>query len=156
MNKAEIPTSGVVTFQRERAQDCFEEALPLLQAHWDETASPEPALDPDWDAYRACEDAGMVSAYGFRVDGVLQGYALYFLRPSMHAKTIRLASQDLLYIAPAYRGVQAVEFLTWVHAQLQDEGAQAVTSHVTVRKDFSGLMAYLGYTQVSTFWMRRF
>lgn len=149
-------TATGVTFQRERAQDCFEEALPLLQAHWKETVSPELTLDPDWDAYRVCEDAGTLYAYGLREDGRLHGYAVYFLQPSLHSKQTHLASQDLLYIAPAYRGPLAVEFLEWVHAQLKVAGADTVTAHVSVRKDYGPLLRYLGYEQLSTFWMRRF
>lgn len=152
----EIPTSGSpVTFQRERAQDCFAEVKPLLEAHWEETVGEELPLDPDWEAYRACEDIGLIRAYGLRVENELQGYALYFVRPSLHSRALLLASNDLLYVTPALRGRYAIAFIEWCEAQLRAEGVEMVSQHVTVHRDFGVVLKHLGYHQAGTFWMRR-
>jgi hypothetical protein len=154
-----IPTSGQrrVTFQQERAQDCFAEAKPLLEAHWQEVAHfPDQPLDPDWDSYRAIEDAGLVRAYTIRVEHELAGYALFFVRPNLHATATLTAVQDILYVTPSLRARFGRAFIAWCDRRLHDEGVQVVCHGVPERnKNFGPLLEHLGYERINTVYARR-
>lgn len=144
-----------VTFQQETAQGNFAEVKPLLEAHWDEVAMwPDQILNPDWDLYRMVEDAGMVRAYTVRDAGVLVGYALFFVRPNIHATHVLMAVQDVLYVMPEYRGKWGARFLLWIEAQLRQEGVGMICQGTSPRHDLGALFARLGYVQFSTTWAK--
>src|SRR6266540_4274531 len=153
-----FPTSGTqrVTFQQERAQDCFAEVKPLLEAHWQEVAPwPDLPLDPDWDLYRTVEDAGWLLAYTVRMGADLAGYAVYFVRPDVHSKGGVSATQDLLFLVPDLRVRFGARFIAWCDEQLRKAGVQIVYQGVTPRHDFGPLLERLGYERFRTVWIRR-
>lgn len=120
-------------FQRERVHDIWTEAWPLLKAHWHEIAHyVDIPLNPDFAAYEMAEEAGMLRVFTMRTDRMV-GYLAFFVRTNLHYCTSLQASQDVLYVDPAYRGTgAAAAFIRWCEDQLQAEGVQAVYQHLKV------------------------
>jgi GNAT superfamily N-acetyltransferase len=149
--------SETISFQRERAQDCFDEARPLLQAHWAEIAHyTDIAFDPDWAAYITAEDAGFLRTYSIRERGALKGYAVFFVRTNVHYKSCLHAQCDIIYLDPALRGgLLGGRFLLWCDEQLKKEGVQMVSHHIKVAHDWGPLIKRFGYEHVDSVWYRR-
>lgn len=153
-----------VRFQRESLTDAvWNEALPLLVAHWREIAHyPDIPLDPDVVAYRAAEGIGLIRFYTIRdFDPVdlserLVGYAVFFVRPNMHYKGSLQASQDVLYVDPAHRGTLGYRFIAWCDEQLKAEGVQVACHHAKAAHPQLGrVLAKLGYTEVDRIFVKR-
>src|SRR3990167_6534386 len=147
-----------VVFSREVLTDAvWEEALPLLQAHWLEvSAHLDILLDPDRELYAASHRAGIIRFYGARSDGRLVGYALFFVRPNPHYRGSVQAAHDVLYVDPAYRGLTWFRFIQWCDDQLRAEGVQLVAHHAkNIHPQLSRVLDRLGYTAVETIWQKR-
>jgi len=148
-------TKTRATFQAERAQDCFQEAMPLLQAHWQEIAHfKDIPLDPHFEAYKAFEDLGLIRCYTSRIGKELVGYAVYFVRKNMHYQNSVQALQDILFILPEHRGFGA-RFILWCDQQLKAEGVQAVYHHVKAEHNFGPMLERLGYELVDLIYAKR-
>jgi GNAT superfamily N-acetyltransferase len=146
----------MISFKKERAQDCFEEARPLLEEHWLEIAHyKDIILDPDYEAYKASEDAGFVRCYTSRDEsGKLVGYALYFVRTNPHYRTSIQASQDILFVSKNHRGMGG-RFIKWCDEQLRSEGVQVVYHHIKQAHNFGPMLERFGYELVDLIYARR-
>jgi len=148
-----------ITFGLELLTELWSEIDPLLVAHYEELARfKDIPLAPDKAAYATVENIGMLRTYTVRDDGVLVGYAIFFLRQALHYSTSLQASQDVLFISPAHRGRKTgLEFLTWCDEQLRVEGVQVVYHHVKVDPalDFGPLLIRLGYEQIDAIYGKR-
>lgn len=162
-----------VTFAREPLTDAlWDEALPLLHAHWKEIARfPDIELAPDRALYASSEAAGILRCFTARQwpmfqlnadlvpvkvdDGVLVGYALYFVRPAPHYRHSVQAVQDVLYLSPSVRGGTGYKFIRWCDEQLAAEGAQCVYQHVKTAHDFGKILERQGYEQVERIFVKR-
>lgn len=111
-------------FARERVHHLWPELLPLLEANWTEVAYHDYPLHVNQDAYEALENADALRVYTMRVRGELVGYAVYILGPSIRHE-FKHAQQDVIYLAPAHRGV-AQKLFAWANARLRDEGVKMV------------------------------
>jgi len=58
----------MITYQVEKWDDCYEEAIPMLHAHYIEIATDKAIkpLDPDLDKYQELEEAGMLRIFTAR------------------------------------------------------------------------------------------
>lgn len=146
---------GALTYSSERVESCFEEAMPLLQAHWREIAHYQDIpLDPDYASYRALDAAGALRTFCARDEGALVGYAVFVVRPNMHYRSSLQALQDILYLSPSHRG-QGLQFIRWCDEQLKTEGVQAVYHHVKVSHNFGPALERIGYQLVDLIYTRR-
>lgn len=144
-----------VEYQRERIQDVFEEALPLLHLHWKEIAHYQDIeLKPNYVAYANAEDAGQIRVYTARKEGKLIGYCVYFLRFNIHYSDSLQASQDVLFVHPEHRGI-GMKFIAFCDAQLQAEKVQAVYHHVKAAHNFGPLLERMGYSLIDLIYARR-
>lgn len=145
------------TFQREKAQECFAEALPLLQEHWKEVETHlDIPVDPDFAEYEMAENAGRVATFTARDEsGKLIGYAVFFLRNNLHYKTSLQACQDLLFISREHRGMNG-EFISYCDDQLRALGVQIVYQPIKVAHNFGPLLEKLGYSLTDLIFSRRF
>lgn len=143
---------------RERAsQPLFDEITPLLQAHWEEIRHyPDIPLDPDWNAYLNIQDAGRLRVFTARREGVLVGYAIYFVGPHPHYKSTVFAVQDILFVRPELRGGAGAKLILWADQALKDEGVQVVVQHVKMKHDFSPMLERMGYEVMDKILVRRF
>lgn len=132
-------------YSQEKISDSLEEAKPLLLKHWQELESNWFPLDPDYEQYIKLEELGITRSFGARTeDGILIGYAVFFVRYHIHYKTILVASCDILFFEKEHRG-QGLEFIQWCDAQLRRLGVEVVLHHVKVSHDFSPALMRIGY-----------
>jgi len=141
----------MMKFQRELAQDVFEEMIPLLKKHWEEIAHfKDIPLNPDVELYYQMEDAGTLRVYTARTEeGKLVGYCVFFLRNNLHYRSSFQALQDVLFIDPDHRGMFGAKFILWCEGQLEYEGVQVVFQHIKVATQKTvELMKRLGYEPI--------
>lgn len=134
----------------------FQEAYPLLEAHWKEiTHYPDILLKPNLALYLAAEAKGSARTYCARTEaGQLVGYAVFFLAYNPHYCDSLQASQDIIYVDPAHRG-RGLQFLNWCDTQLQAEGVQVVRHHIKAAHNFGPALLRIGYTLEDLIYSRR-
>ena len=163
----------MIRFASERlTRALWDEAMPLLEAHWKEVAFYDDIpLSPDWNVYASAAEAGnvivftarkdfvgtMVGAKAMRFDnGVLVGYALYFVKHAPHYQNSYQASQDVIYLDPSVRGRTGMRFIQYADNELQDLGVQVVFQHMKVGHPALGrVLERLGYKQQDIVYSRR-
>lgn len=78
-------------------------------AHYTEIATQKDVLnqpEPDWGMYVAQEEAGnLILVVARDPFGIIQGYCVLLLQQHPHYASVRVASDDLHYLEPRYRGV---------------------------------------------------
>lgn len=147
----------MIKYQREIfTQELFDESFPLLRAHYEEIAAHKDiALDPDIHQYLKIEAIGNLRAFTARDEnGVLIGYAVFFVVPHMHYQQSKNAMQDIIYIDRERRGFGA-KFILWCDAQLRNESVQVVSHHIKAKHNFGAMLERLGYTLVDLIYQKR-
>lgn len=95
----------MITFQRERVRDVWDEILPLARHHSEMSQHyrrHEP-FAPSKERYRQYDEAEVFHLLTGRDHGILAGYlGLYFV-PSMHSQWL-LVREDTFFLDPLYRG----------------------------------------------------
>ena len=135
----------VIVFQREAAQDCFAEAIPLLIEHWQEiTYIDGLTVKPEFSKYESLERNGILRTYTARLEGKLIGYAVFFLSPHLHFKKHLFAYCDVLYIMPAHRGF-GHRFTRWCNNRLRDDRASVILYNVNKKFDFGSILKRQGF-----------
>lgn len=132
-----------------------DELYPLFQSHYDEITHHKEAkeLAPDWDLYRAMEEQGKVLTVVARDQGHVIGYMTTFLYRHPHYRYCIVATNDLFYVAPDYRGQGvAGKLLVFTENELRDRGATVHTMHMKTDFDFSDLMAKTGFDRSEVIW----
>lgn len=148
----------MITYQRELVSDLWDEAWPLLEAHWREIARyHDIPLAPDRALYTQVEDAGALRCYTARQAGGLVGYAVFFVRQAAHYKTSLQAIQDVLYIDKASRGglKAGVCLIRYAEEQLRTEGVQVVYHHTKRRNRLGQLLQHIGYELADEIYAKR-
>lgn len=148
----------MTNYQRERAHDVYDEMAPLFARHYLEIAHYQDIpLDPDRSAYENAEDAGNLRVYTARRNGVLIGYAVYFVRANIHYRSSVQAAQDILFIAPEHRRSRVgLELVKYCDAQLALDGVQVVYQHVKIAHDNLGaLIEHVGYERIEYIYGKR-
>ncbi len=119
---------GNYAFAQEPLWRLSEDALPMLEAYFEEAGQFQEAvpLDPDWDSLFAYENAGQLKAFSMRDEGgELLGFAVFILTPTLHARGTLHAISDVVYLRPEYRqGLAGVKFLRFCEAQVKAAGAR--------------------------------
>lgn len=121
----------------------------MLLEHWQETESHfEAEPEPNLAAYKACEDAGVVVAFGaFDDEDVLVGYAVAFVLPHMHHGFI-YAQHDLLFLKKEYRsGRLGLNLMRRLEEASAAKGAKFILWHAKVGSDFAMLLDRMGYSK---------
>jgi len=145
-----------VVFQQETLAECLDDhTKALLQMHWSEVAPHQDIpLDPSYDSYYKLEEMGALRIYVLRQEGLVQGYAVFFVLPNMKYQTSIHATADLVYLVPWLRKQTiGAKFLGWVVGQLQKEGVQIV--RLAVAPTFGPLLEQLGYEQKQVVYEKR-
>lgn len=143
-----------ITFATETLATFLPDAVPLLQAHWQEVGScPEKyTLHLDIPLYTSIERAGALHITSARhAQAGLVGYAVYFVQDYPHVQTLRMAQGDAVYLAPAQRkGFTALRLLQAAELALKARGVKNIMQACTSKKDFGCLLRRLGYTSTET------
>ena len=148
--------TSLLQFQREHISETWDEASALIQAHHEEVgALSREEFQPDREKYEAFENVGAVHLFTARARGELAGYSIFTVIPShRYYPRLSFAEQDILYLAPKYRGLEAMRFIRWVDVQLQAQGIQVAIRHVSVRKDYGPLLERLDYIPAERTFLR--
>ncbi|MCK4714577.1 MAG: GNAT family N-acetyltransferase [Candidatus Aenigmarchaeota archaeon] len=147
-----------VSYSEELLTDAFiAEITPLLLAHKDELCLYDDfEFDPDWEGYKLLFGLGQLKVITAREDGKLIGYAAYAIHQNCHYRGRKHAIQDVLYIAPEYRGnMMGVRLIKYSDDILKHEGVHLVSHHVKVKNDFGPLLERIGYQLAEKIYERR-
>lgn len=150
--------TGRLTFRAEQVARCWDELLPLLEAHYREIALYQDIpLCPDRARYEALDQTGHARLYTAReAGGRLVGYIGFVVTTHPHYATSLVAHQDVVYLDPVYRGHRdGIGLIAWADEQLRAEGVQVVYQHVKVGFDWSPALLALGYQESDRLFCRR-
>lgn len=143
-------------FQREPITDeVIEQIKPLLQAHFDEVEHyKDIPLDPNYAAYKALDEAGVVRLFTVRKGLELVGYSIMFVMPAYHYKGSLQATHDSLFILKGHRGC-GEKFIQFCDSELQSEGVQVVYQSLKLTHNFGHMLERIGYQHVDNVYYRR-
>ncbi len=161
----------MITYQVEKWDDCYEEAIPMLEAHYLEIATDKALkpLDPDLDKYQAMEDSGFLRIFTVRdkpgpadasitiapdlLQGRLIGYFVSIVMRGLHYQQTTLAINDIMYIDPAYRGsTVGYRMIRGAKADLKNLGADILTIHMKTDYPFRSLLEKLDFHLTEENW----
>ena len=115
----------MILFHVEQLKDCASEAMPLIEAHWQEIALHQDTiqLNPNWPQYFRLEEEGKLHVYTAREDDKLVGYFVMIVVPHLHYSDHSFAHNDVIYVDPAYRkGFTAWRLIKFATEQLELAG----------------------------------
>jgi GNAT superfamily N-acetyltransferase len=147
----------VVTYTCEAFDAVREEIAPLLERHYRELATfQDIPLKPNWPMYARLAKAGHLPIFTARIDGVMVGYVVYLAITSMHYSIFQ-AQQDVLWLAPQYRGNHiGAHLINYSEASLRDMGVVLIQQHEKLEHPELGiLLAKLGYRPMDRIWVKR-
>ena len=134
---------------RETFAQIYPEAAPLLARHWEEIALyKDIPLNVRVAQYEAAEATGVLRCFGARIDGVLVGYAAFIVDYALHYGESLQARQDVLFLAPEYRGFGlGMQLIQECDKALIAEGVQAVQQHSKIDSaiDIGSVLVRCGY-----------
>jgi ribosomal protein S18 acetylase RimI-like enzyme len=121
---------------------------PLLKAHYEEVASFKSTLklDPDWREYdRMLKKDEMVLIRA--KDGIQTvGYMIVVVKPHLHYKQVKVATDDLHYLHPAYRNLGAGKAMLQIAEKIAIErGAVFVTLRSKAAHNHGYIFEGMGY-----------
>lgn len=131
----------------------------MLAAHHAETAvfGQEFPFNPNYAGYVSIEWANALRVYTVRKDGVLVGYSVCFVSPSLHRQVLE-ANEDLLYVVPELRGsLVGVRLMRYVEAELATEGVQIFARRTKAAhpSNFGPMLERMGYAPIETIYARK-
>lgn len=156
----------MIKYQVEEWDDCYEEAIPMLIAHYDEIATDKHVkpYDPDLEKYQELEKAGFLRIYTARYfdptitpwqPGVLVGYFVSIVMRGLHYQQTVMAMNDIMYIDPAYRGGTAgYRLIKGACEDLKNLGADILTIHMKTDYPFRNLLTKLDFHLTEENWER--
>jgi len=148
----------VITYQVERFADTYEEALPLLCAHWEEVGVNKEAVpfDPDVKGYLELEQLGMFHVVTARERGRLVGYHASLVKTHLHYNSTLVAFTDIYYLDPVQRAKPraALRLFQATEKTLRQRGVRLIISTTKIHLDKSKLFSYLGYQETDRVFMK--
>jgi hypothetical protein len=138
-------------FAKEKALDIVPEIERLMIEHWRDIKADKAGAgppEPDWERYRAVEEAGLFHGFTARDEaGELVGYLGYYVVPAMHYRRVLQAEDAAFFLRKDHRkGMGAVRFFRFAEEELRKLGAQRVFAHVKSEFDvgpvFERLLGY--------------
>ena len=146
-------------YQQEIFADVLPEAMPLLEAHWQElNNTPGVPLDINLDVYAQAHSAGSLRVFTARKssNATLIGYSAVFVHRGLH-NSQQQATQDVFYVVPEQRGgMVGTRLIKFAEDELRREGVQLAYTHSNVKNSLLGrLLMLLGYEPVSITYQRR-
>lgn len=145
----------MITAQVESMFDALDEALPMLQKHYEELAlnKDKVPLDPDWNAYRRLDEQGAILCVTLRDKGRLVGYYTGFVLPDLHYKSCLSLKMDIFWTHPDIRGGMAgVKLFRTVRAEAKRRGVKRMFAGSKHHKDASKLFEFLKMELVETYY----
>lgn len=125
-------TDDTITFARKPLATLRAQGLDaMLAAHFEEVAHDKDVapLAPDWERYAEMENAGGFIAYGMYRSEDLIGYTAWFANRSLHNAGQIFALNDVVYLKPAYRGVEGLRLILATEHMLSAFGITKIIYH---------------------------
>lgn len=139
--------------------ELIEEISPLIYSNWYEVESKyEIPLDIDWNGYFTMDQAGMLLPVTARLDGVIVGYCMYLIAPSMHYRQTKMASTDVMFVDKTTRSSLAsvcVKMTMFAEETLKSMGVCVMQQTVKSDKDFGRYFDRMGYEFTERFYQKR-
>lgn len=128
---------------------------PLIHDHYREIARfQDIELDPDFDLYSKIDAMGKLRVFTARSEeGLLLGYACFFVNPHLHFKNSLQAVHDLIFIAKPARG-HGGKFIQYCDDQLKFEGVEVISYGVSTAFDWGAILKRRGYEPIDTIYAR--
>ena len=149
----------MIIFAEESAYDLIDEIKPLIAEHWEEIARNKDAikLNPDFSAYKALQELGVLHIATARDDGELIGYSISIITPNLHYQDHLFAVNDILFIKKSYRkGRVGLKLFKYMEECYRKRNVSVVHIHSKCAHDFAGLMEYLNYSHIEKVYEKRF
>lgn len=137
----------MIVYEDVNGIDFIDEFERILPEHYEElSVTKEFPLEPNWDAYRAYANGGMLRTITCRNDGELIGYIVFFIQPHPHYKSCITAYEDVYYIRKDYRkGRVGIKLFQYAEKVLKERGVHRMVIHTKVHLDNSRLLEYMDY-----------
>jgi hypothetical protein len=133
----------------ERVSDVQSEIQPLLEEHYKELTLNKDmvSLEVDWAKYKKLEEMNMLSVLTIRINGVLIGYSVFFVQSHIHYKSLKTASNDVLFLKKEYRSGSRAGLMLIKNSEkhLASLGVQKIIWHIKLSNDWSKILIRLGY-----------
>jgi hypothetical protein len=135
-------------FALETLYDVIDDVQPLLEKHYEELGPKGiAALNPRWDVYAELERLGFFAVFTARAEGVLKGYAAFFVQKNMHYADMTVAANDVFFLTDDVRaGMTPAKFLRYIEQQLGGRGVHKIVYHCKTTNNLAPLLNRLGYT----------
>jgi GNAT superfamily N-acetyltransferase len=106
-------------------------------------------LDPDYQKYEACCDAGVLLSVIAEDDGLCVGYGVFFVTDSIHSGE-RVAKNDTIYILPEYRkGGAGADLIKFCESESKSMGAVLMFLELPSTRPMTVLSRRLGYANIT-------
>lgn len=144
----------VIRFQEEKFSDIFDEAVPLLQRHFEEIARHKDRvpLAPNVPGYVVAEERGALCICTARDDEKLIGYVVYLVGPADHYSTTVFAESDIYWIAPEHRNLTiGSQLFGFTEERLKLRGVVVMHTRFKLEHPAAGaLLEHLGHRKIET------
>jgi len=144
----------MITYQKERLQDIWDELMDNAKSHWNETEGyrHDQVFNPDKERFFQYADMGLYHSYTARdseKDDLLVGNITMYVTPSMHTQLL-VAAEDTMFIRKEYRGKRIYyKLFKMVEEEMWDMGVYEINLSTKVVNDAGGLIERMGYTHVA-------
>ena len=145
------------------ARETYAEAVgsirPLLLEHWRELATyGDVPLDPDFEAYRVLDAAGVLRIFTVRIASDLVGYAIYFVRSGhVHYRSTPWAVSDIVLVRREHRNLGVGNGLfEFIERSLAEEGVRVISTMAKLaHPELSLLLEARGHARNEVIHVRR-
>jgi GNAT superfamily N-acetyltransferase len=145
----------MLSFQRERIQDCWQDIEPLVAGHWDEVTDHEWPVDVDWPMFFKLEDTGIVRLMTARDGERVVGYVLFILAPALHYRSKLLAHDDAFYLHPEYRkGGAGFALFRAAEDMLREDHVDRIICHEKLKVPLEAFFTRLGFHAAERNWFK--
>jgi hypothetical protein len=146
-----------LSFQVEAFSGAFRDAEKLMRRHWEEIAQNKQLLNlnPDVEKYELLDAAGKLLLVTARCQGVLVGYFLWVLVDHPHYRDVRVADDDLHYLAPEFRvGLSGYNFVKRACEFAIERGARLLVMREKIGHEHPALMKRLKFKPTDVVYTR--
>jgi len=124
----------------------LDELKEIFPEHYAELNVVDLDLNPDYDAYRRLNEAGMLRCIICRHYDKVIGYILFIVNNHIHYKSCKTAIEDNYFLKKAYRkGRIGIKLFQYAEQVLKGCGVNRIIVSTKVDSDNSRLFEYLGY-----------
>lgn len=148
----------MITYQRERAHELWNEIPPLLKDHWQEIAAfKDIPLNPNVESYCSLEDAGMLRCYTVRNNAELIGYSIFVVNFNPHYQDSLQANEDVIFVHPGHRkGRVGLMLIRYCEQELKKEGVQVLYHHAkAAHPKLGSILERCGYQLMDKIYAKR-